>query len=276
MEQEEIRYQFLRPAQAIERREAFPVAYVPLGNLEWHGPQNPLGADALQAEGLALLAARKGGGIVFPPLYYGENRLQVLQEAKEAYREEIAKEMRLNPDHFTPAFFPFDAAEQARSYQSLLLHILAEVESLGFQIAVLVAGHYPLIDSARAAVLEYNLRVRHHRPDTGMLAWATMDVPLCEDQYPDCGDHGCRWETSHLMYLYPRCVDLDTLPEDPAEYIPGLGGPHPPQAATAEFGQKTLAYAAQKLVMEATHRLQHRELYARCGHWLDEGLWKKP
>ena len=274
MHREEVRYQFLRPAQVIARREAFPVAYVPLGNVEWHGPQNPLGADALQAEGLAQMAARLGGGLVLPPLYYGDNRSQLLQEAKEEYREGIAKEMRLDAQRFLPEFFPFSAAEQARNYQGLLIHILAQAETLGFQTAVLVAGHYPLLDSARAAALEYNLRVRHHRPAAGMLAWATMDVPLCAEQYPDGGDHGCRWETSHLMHLYPQCVDLDTLPQDDREPVPGLAGQYPPQASTAAFGLETLAYAAERLVQEVTHRLRHREAYARCGHWLDEGLWR--
>lgn len=62
---EEVRYQYLRPDQIVMRREAFPVAYVPLGCLEWHGPHNPLGADAMQAEALAILAAQKGGGLFF-------------------------------------------------------------------------------------------------------------------------------------------------------------------------------------------------------------------
>ena len=274
MIQEEVRYQFLRPAEIVVRREAFPAAYIPIGNIEWHGPQNPLGADTLQAEGLSVMAARLGGGLVLPPLYYGENRSQVLQETKEAYREKIAKEMQLEPKNFLPEFFPFSAAEQARNYQVLLIHILAQAETLGFKAAVLVAGHYPLIDSARAAVLEYNLRVLHQRPNNGMLSWATMDVPLCAEKYPDGGDHGCCWETSHLMHLYPECVDLDTLPGDEKELIPGLDGKYPPQTSTAEFGRETLTFAAEQLVKEVTHRLLHREAYARCGHWLDEGLWR--
>jgi creatinine amidohydrolase len=61
----EVRYQMLRPAQIVARRKERPVVYIPLGTLEWHGEHNPLGADALQAEGLAILCAQKGGGLVF-------------------------------------------------------------------------------------------------------------------------------------------------------------------------------------------------------------------
>ena len=57
---QEVRYHILRPEQIVARRNACPVAYIPIGNLEWHGVHNPLGTDTLQAEGLAILCAQKG------------------------------------------------------------------------------------------------------------------------------------------------------------------------------------------------------------------------
>ena len=50
----EKRFHMLRPEQIIEQRNKCPVAYIPLGTLEWHGLHNPIGADGLQAEELAL------------------------------------------------------------------------------------------------------------------------------------------------------------------------------------------------------------------------------
>jgi creatinine amidohydrolase/Fe(II)-dependent formamide hydrolase-like protein len=41
---DEVRYHLLRPAQIVKRRQACPVAYVPLGTIEWHGTHNPTGA----------------------------------------------------------------------------------------------------------------------------------------------------------------------------------------------------------------------------------------
>jgi creatinine amidohydrolase len=58
----------------------------------------------------------------------------------------------------------------------LLIHILAEAETLEFKLGVLVAGHYPLIDLARAAVLQFNRREFSQRQ--GMLAWAFVDYLL--------------------------------------------------------------------------------------------------
>lgn len=173
--------------------------------------------------------------------------------------------MKLPPENILPEFFPFTQSEQARNYQTLLIHILAEVETLGFKVGVLVAGHYPQIDSARAAVLEYNLRVLHHRPQTGMLAWACMDILMCLDKYPDAGDQGAGWETSHLLYTHPENVDMSKLPPKNS-YIPGITGYMQPQDATAEYGKEILEYATEKIVKEVTNRIKHRELYAKIGH----------
>jgi len=70
----EVRYERLRPAQIVAAREACPVAYLPIGTIEWHGRHNPIGVDTLKAHQLAIRCAQVGGGLVFPPLYYGESR----------------------------------------------------------------------------------------------------------------------------------------------------------------------------------------------------------
>jgi creatinine amidohydrolase len=268
----EVRYYMLRPAQIVERREACPVAYLPVGTIEWHGVHNATGADTLQAEGLALLCARKGGGLVFPPLYYGESRLEALMEANAADRDLIAAEMGLSPDNFDPERQPFSATEQAVNYHKLLLHILAELETLGFELGVLVAGHYPLIDHTRAAVLQFNQREYSKRH--GMLAWTCVDYLLVRGQYEHAGDHAAGWETSHMMALHPETVDLSLLPPK-GERLVGVGGWMAPQDASAEYGRETLEAAAELAVREVQHRLEHPELYRGHGNGLREGLWSK-
>jgi creatinine amidohydrolase len=267
----EVRYNMLRPAQIVERRNACPAAYIPIGTLEWHGVHNPVGADTLQAEGLALMCAQRGGGLVFPPLYYGESRLEALMEANAGDRDAIAARMDLSPDNFLPERQPFSATEQALNYHKLLIHILAEAESLGFQLGVLVAGHYPLIDHARAAVLQFNQR--EHSKRQGMLAWAFVDYLLVRDQYPHAGDHAAGWETSHVMALHPQTVDLSLLPPK-GEALVGIGGHMAPQDATAEFGRETLNAAAEIAIREVHHRLEHPMLYGGHGNSLREGLWR--
>ena len=268
----EVRYHMLRPAQVVARRQACPVAYIPIGTIEWHGVHNPLGADTLQAEGLALMCAQQGGGLVFPPLYYGESRVEALMEANAGDRDKIAAGMALSPDNFTPERQAFSATEQALNYHKLLLHILVEVETLGFELGVLVAGHYPLIDHARAAVLQFNQREYSKRH--GMLAWACVDYLLVRDRYPNAGDHAAGWETSHVMALHPQTVDLSALPPK-GETLVGVGGRMPPQDATADFGRETFLAAADVVIREVQHRLAHLHLYRGHGNSLREGLWRE-
>lgn len=64
-------YLALRPAQFRQAISKCPVAYLPLGTLEWHGEHLPLGSDALQAHSFFLRAAAELGGIVVPPLFLG-------------------------------------------------------------------------------------------------------------------------------------------------------------------------------------------------------------
>jgi creatinine amidohydrolase len=268
---QEVRYQMLRPGQIAERRDQYPVAYIPIGTIEWHGLHNPVGADTLQAEGLSILCARSGGGLVFPPLWYGESRLESLMDANAPDRDEIAAAMGLNPDNFLPDRMPFDAMQQSLNFEKLLLHILAEVMSLGFKLGVIVCGHYPLIDQARAAVLRFN----KWRPARygGFLAWACLDYLPLTDRYESAGDHAAGWETSHLMHLHPDTVDLSLLPPK-GDPIVGVAGHMPPQDSSPEFGRETLEASAEVIIREVDHRLRHREQYHGHGNSLREGLWK--
>ena len=97
---EEVRYYLMRPDQVVRRRQECPVAYIPVGGIEWHGFHNPLGADTIQAEAIAIRCAEKGGGLSFPPLYYGESRSEQLMEANADDRDKIAEGMGLSPDNF--------------------------------------------------------------------------------------------------------------------------------------------------------------------------------
>jgi creatinine amidohydrolase len=262
----------LRPAQIVARRQDCAAVYIPIGTLEWHGFHNPLGADTLQAEGLAILCARMGGGLAFPPLYFGESRSEGLMEVDPEEGGAIAAGMGLSTDGFLPGRQPFSATEQAFNYHKLLLHVLAEAESLGFKVGVLVVGHYPLIDHARAAVLQHSQRA--YSKQEGMLAWAFVDYLLLQDQYDCAGDHAGGWETSHLLALHPQTVDLGLLPPK-GEKLVGIDARMAPQDATAEFGLETLAAAARIAVREVHHRLAHQEKYRGDGKCLREGLWRQ-
>jgi creatinine amidohydrolase len=71
-----VRYELMTPGEIVAARERCPVAYLPLGPMEWHGPHLPLGTDALVAHHLALRVAGIVGGLVLPALFAGTDALR--------------------------------------------------------------------------------------------------------------------------------------------------------------------------------------------------------
>lgn len=62
-EYREVFYENLCPKGFRKRLDEMPIAYLPLGTLEWHGPHLPLGADGIQSKGLFKIMAEEVGGL---------------------------------------------------------------------------------------------------------------------------------------------------------------------------------------------------------------------
>lgn len=261
----EVRYERLRPKQIVAAREECPVAYLPIGTLEWHGLHNPVGADALASHGLAVRCAEAGGGLVFPPLYYGETREEGLMEANSGEREKIAAAMGLPPENFGPGHMRFTAVEQVENYQRLLLHCLFELQSLGFAVLVMVGGHYPLIDHARAACSLYH-QARFGNRRARAIAWAFSGHELVQDEFPNAGDHAGFWETSLLLALTSGLTDMNELPEDRSEKLVAVLSAEPVHEASAEFGEKAIRLIVERAVAQVRDRLENPQAY--YGHGL--------
>ncbi len=238
-----VRYEEMLPSEIVAARAACPIAYVPLGTLEWHGEHNAVGLDGLKAHALAVQCAETGGGLAFPPLWYGENRESNLMEANARDKEEIARRYGLPPENFAPGYMGVSAHEQDIRYVELLLHICREVKSLGFKVIVLIAGHYPLLRHAKAAAELMGLR------DRDLRVIAVTGYELVRDEIPDAGDHAGKWETSLLMVLRPECVDMSKLPADPNE--PLIGVSNDARLANGEYGRSGVELVVQRITEKA-------------------------
>lgn len=238
----EKRFHMLRPEQIIERRGKCPVAYIPLGTLEWHGLHNPIGADGLQAEELALRCADQGG-IVFPTVYYGESRVNSLLETDTNYQAGICERLSLSKNQFDAVRFPYSGIEQIEHYQHHLIHIISEAASYGFDLVVFVIGHYPLIESARSAIILYN-QWAYDKEWKRIIGLAAADHLLLKDEYTSPGDHAGGWETSHLLASHPETVNLNAAAND-LQY--GIMSTRNPLNATAQFGNEIYDAAAKKI-----------------------------
>ena len=56
-----VRYEEMLPHEVVAARKANPIAYLPIGTVEWHGLQNALGLAPLKARSLCERAAAQGG-----------------------------------------------------------------------------------------------------------------------------------------------------------------------------------------------------------------------
>src|SRR5262249_16305640 len=160
-----------------------------------------------KAHAIAIRCAQAGGGLVFPALFYGESREEGLMESGAAEKEAIWEGMKLPGSNFAPGYMRFSPQEQYENYQRLFLHCIYEIQSLGFKVIVLVPGHYPLIDHARAACSMFH-QARFHGKRAQCITWAFTGYELVKDQFPDAGDHAGFWETSLMLALLPHLVDM--------------------------------------------------------------------
>lgn len=167
--------------------ERLPVCWLPLGTVEWHGEHNALGLDALKAQALCVLAARRVGGVVHPPVYGGMGGLDQPATVK------IEPENAWDNGYLRP----------------WLERLLSEFHRLGFRAVVMLTGHYG--HNQQIVVRETAARMSE-RLDIPILG--TPEYWLAQDA-GYLGDHAGIGETSLLWHLHPRLVDIERIDADP-------------------------------------------------------------
>ncbi len=249
-----VRYQEMLPHEIVAAREACPIAYVPLGGIEWHGEHLAVGNDTLKADMLAVRCAEAAGGLAMPALWWGEPREAYLMEANAADRALIAEKMHLPAENFAPGYMGRSVYEADRAYVELLVHICRQLMSLGFKVITLIAGHYPIRNHAQAAAEWFNLTARG-----ATRAWACSGYELVQDEIPCAGDHAGGWETALLLALRPECVDLSRLPADREAPLVGVSTrpDHHPADSTPDLGEVAVQAVVRAITGRAHDVLSH-------------------
>ena len=234
-------YEALTPAAFLRRIEEAPIAYLPLGTLEWHGPHLPLGSDGMQSRALFAQLAREVGGVVLPMLFVGPDQTRVVDGFTY-----IGMDFWSRPEAEPPRQLPGSAYYVSdETFFNLLDGILSQLRRAGFRIVV-AHGHGPSTNAFMAHAKEwedkYGLILR--------CAWSQSD------QIGFQNDHAAANETSIMMHCHPELVDMDALPKDPAEHPEGVAGEDPRYHASPALGQAALQETADRLC---------GELKALCG-----------
>jgi len=226
---EKVQYERLLPWEFEERIKAFPVVYVPVGSLEWHGEHLALGNDSLKMHGLCCEAARKGGGIVYPAIYYCIPGLCEADPSRYQHNSTFYGE----PDVL----------------RALLLSTLAGLERSGFKLAFLTTGHTPneQVQMMKDVAKAYTGKMKVH---------GTCDM-VFGDSVNFTSDHAAMWETSLLWHFEPDLVDLTMLDPAPSVQPFNVFGQDPRTKASPRLGAKAaeavatdMAELAAKLLAE--------------------------
>jgi creatinine amidohydrolase len=224
---EEVRYSYLRPSQFRERIAKKPIAYLPLGTLEWHGEHLPLGADSIQSEALMIAAARSYGGIVLPPLFLGPDRRTEINSGNYLVGMDTAKSTEPHQQLTGSAYWTsYDFFKQ------LLEQILEQLRRAGFK-AVFADGHGPSRRTWREMMPTWENQF-------SLQLFGVTEAMISSWEYMT--DHAARNETSITKYIEPSMVDLSIFEKGVESPLLGVNGEHP-FLADANYGEQVFKKA---------------------------------
>ena len=243
-----VQYELLRPAEVKSLQEQCPVVYLPVGSLEWHGVQNPLGTDGLKAHAICCEAARRYGGVVLPTLFLGI----------------LGEDRGWGPEGWSG--FTVTANDQA-SMEETIFRTARGLVANDWKVLVGVTGHD--VDSQRDAIHEGIQRACQGRDARG---FGIMEGENWEGgaSMKYSMDHAGAWETSAMMFACGERVSLDELRAQLAarERIEvenmemkepeGIGGWNPLKYASAELGQQIIEFCAERIGKKAVDILAGR------------------
>jgi creatinine amidohydrolase len=177
----ERRYELLTPVSLEALLQEAPVAYIPVGSLEWHGRHLPVGLDAVKIHRLCLAAAEQTGGVVLPALFYGTGG------GHKHYRWTIM-------------------TDAAGALSDMLTLTLTRLADFGFRVMVLITGHYPGEQTSMIKVAAD----RHEQTGNPGTVLALSDLELGLGLLER--DHAGLYETSIMQALDASLIHLENLP----------------------------------------------------------------
>jgi creatinine amidohydrolase len=249
----------LRPDQILSEIHRCPLAYLPVGPLEWHGPHLPLGMDALNAEKVAQLAAERTGGLVFPTFYWGTERER---------SPEMLRWLGFEGDEWIVGMdFPANSLPSMYATEEIFAVLIREqlrlAAQMGFKAIAVITGHAAENQIAVLQRLAAEFTARGPARVEVFLPFVTNSEGIMEV------GHASRIETAVMMALHPQSVDLSGLPPSSellrnidwaiVDYPTFLGHPTPdhtvsadddPRQASAEMGWKTVHQTVDQIVFQ--------------------------
>jgi creatinine amidohydrolase len=249
----DVRYERLHPAEIRARVDRVPLAYLPIGTLEFHGEHLPFGVDGFEAHGLCVRAAERSGGVVLPPVYLASGCLDL----------------------------PFTLSFEPDLVHAWVRATLAQLAKRSFRAVVVLTGHGPLDLNHLLKRACAEAEAEHPGLSAYGLCWLELNAARLQEPElgePSAVDHAARVETSWMLALEPELVRLDRLADDPDAAHVGIYGPNPRFTASREFGEEQLEACAELLARRATDLAAGRgpDTYADLRSFVQHGWPERP
>ena len=218
-------YEEMIPEEFASRIQDAPVAYLPLGTLEWHSFNLPLGADGIQSQGVFCKIAARVGGIVLPMLFLGpDSETQKdghMYYGMDGYSFEEGHEQQLagSAYHITEELF-----------SQILETIIHNLSRAGFKM-VIAHGHGP-------STHLFEAKQKYFEKKYGIVTATLFELGIQGDDGIQT-DHAAANETSLTMALRPELVDIEKLPKDGPPV--SVWGPDPRKHSSFERGTQIIS-----------------------------------
>jgi creatinine amidohydrolase len=257
-----VEFELMRPPQIVEARRRCPVAYLPVGPLEWHGPHLPMGTDGMHAHRIAVEVARRVGGVVLPAYFLGTETVRATDGPQSLRTLGFAGDERI-----VGMDFPGNPVKSLYIEEGTFAVIIREIIRLlkqePYRLVLIVNGH-GAVNHQRAL---RRLAAEESDPPRVRVVYETAwGPPSPPDRDPG---HAGRGETAFALSAAPHTVDLEALPpiETPLRYrdygiVNGAafdGRPTPdftvppdsdPRYASSDEGAAILARSVERLVRQ--------------------------
>jgi len=240
--------------EVAEAVASHPLAILPLGSLEFHGPHNPLGSDSIIISGIAERVAARTCGLLFPIIQFTQC---------PAHTAHFRGTISVRPEVMTMYF----------------ADVLRNILHLGFRKVFILNGHDGNIGPGRGAIAQ----VADETKDAALLFvswWEFLPSEMMKTlgmfhQANGGHGHGGPLETSAVAAFRPDLIHLDKahdLAEAPdlsggAPYFlqkstaadwPGYSGQV--SEASAEKGKRLVEISEEGIVKLIENWLKHDEV----------------
>jgi len=208
-----VRYEELLPHEMEATMVKTPIAYLPFGTLEWHGPHLALGNDAVKVHELCLRIAEKAGGVVVPATYWAIGGM---------------------PHPWTTRF-------DEELIKRLFYAIFEQMAHVGFKVIIALTGHYGFKQYYALKKIALSFMYK-----SNLIIAALPEFEVVYDKGYH-GDHAAKWETSILWALRPELVDMNRLSQNLEEPLEGVGGEDPRIHASQHLGAEIVNCMVDRL-----------------------------